>query len=95
MLAEMWLLGEKDDIKEEFERLEYASCGRFEEEDRFQVQVRKSREDFEARHTRSRQSADRGRVAKSGAKGWGFAVVNKWILPEKNKSASGALSELN
>mmetsp|Transcript_35853 Transcript_35853/g.77327 ORF Transcript_35853/g.77327 Transcript_35853/m.77327 type:complete len:609 (+) Transcript_35853:129-1955(+) len=91
-LSETRSLTEKGELDEEIERLEYASCGWFEDEDCFQERLKKSRKSFESRYAKSKRGGG-GKASNSGVKGGGSGstAVNKWILPgEKPKSAWGS-----
>eukprot|EP00580_Thalassiosira_gravida_P010355 CAMPEP_0201644480 /NCGR_PEP_ID=MMETSP0493-20130528/30282_1 /ASSEMBLY_ACC=CAM_ASM_000838 /TAXON_ID=420259 /ORGANISM="Thalassiosira gravida, Strain GMp14c1" /LENGTH=606 /DNA_ID=CAMNT_0048119181 /DNA_START=27 /DNA_END=1847 /DNA_ORIENTATION=- len=91
-LSETRSLTEKGELDEEIERLEYASCGWFEDEDCFQERLKKSRKTFESRYAKSKRGGG-GKASNSGVRGGGSGStpINKWILPgEKPKSAWGS-----
>mmetsp|Transcript_14204 Transcript_14204/g.28916 ORF Transcript_14204/g.28916 Transcript_14204/m.28916 type:complete len:694 (-) Transcript_14204:331-2412(-) len=90
-LNETKALTEKDEIENEIEKLEEASCGWFEDEETFRERIRWSRERFEAKYDTNRKqqrsgSGKGGIRSASGGRVSGNNTVNKWILPgEKPK----------
>ncbi|KAL7464847.1 hypothetical protein ACHAXS_005177 [Conticribra weissflogii] len=90
-LNETKALAEKDEIEQEIQKLEEASCGWFEDDDTFRERVRRSRERFEAKYDtkrkQQRSGCGKGGVrSSSGGRASGNNAVSKWILPgEKPK----------
>lgn len=92
-LSETRSLTEKGELENEIERLELASCGWFEDEDAFEERLRRSRDKFQSKFSRSKRG-NAGAKSAGGSKlagGSGANAVNKWILPgEKPKNAWGS-----
>ena len=94
-LKETRSLTEKEEIENEIERLEMASCGWFEEVGAFEARVQQSRDKFDGSNFAKRRTqsgggktTSRGATGKSSGSG-GSSTVNKWILPgEKPKSSA-------
>lgn len=90
-LNETKALTEKDEIENEIEKFEEASCGWFEDEETFRERIRRSRERFEAKYDtkrkQQRSGGGKGGIrSASGGRVSGNNTVNKWILPgEKPK----------